>query len=44
MCDVKREAYFSKKRIFQNGQNMSLLQWAWDEKTVNGVKTHWLSS
>ena len=25
-----------------NGLNMGLLQWAWFEKTVNGIEIYWL--
>ena len=30
--------------MFTNGQNMDLPPWAYVEKTVHGVKTHWHSS
>ena len=29
--------------MFTKGLNMGLLLWAWVEKTVHGVVTHWLS-
>ena len=39
--DMYQETCFSQK-IFANGQNMGLPLWAWVEKTVYGVETHWL--
>ena len=32
-----------KKTMFTNGLNVSLARWVWAEKTVHGVKTHWIS-
>ena len=32
------------KRMFTNWLNMGLPRWAWVEKTVHRVETHWLSS
>ena len=43
MCDEYGEAYFNWK-IFTNELNMGLQLWSWVEKTVHGVKTHWLSN
>ena len=43
MCNVYGEACFSKKKMFTNGLNMGLTLWAWTEKTVHGIETHWLS-
>ena len=42
MCNTYKEACFSQK-IFTNGLNMVWSLWAWVEKQVHGVETHWLS-
>ena len=41
MC-VYREVCFSQK-MFTNRLKICLLLWAWVEKTVTGIETHWLS-
>ena len=41
MCGVYREAYFSQK-MFTNGLNMDLPQWAWIKMTIYRMETHWL--
>ncbi len=42
MCDVSEEACFSKIKMFKNGLNISLSQWAW-LKDSHRVETNWFS-
>ena len=45
-CELCTEnhAFVNKKKMFTNGLNIALPLRAQDEKTVNGVEIHWLSS
>ena len=42
LYDVYGEA-FCCQNIFTHKLNMGLSLWAWVEKTVHGVETHWIS-